>query len=417
MKQPTPQKRDLPQRNPPESDDSRATPHATSRDDILDAALARIGKLEIVLAATGGALHDVNNLLTVLSGHLYLLTEAVREQPALLAKARDSRNTAERASTLIRELLSFARDKNESVTVICPAKHALAIEPLLRRAVDARHKLEVLHCKSPWPVACSGTQLESALANLIINANDAMLNAGLIVVGITNDVLSPSEASGLALRAGDFVCLQVTDTGCGIPAALLDKVIQPLYTSKPRGAGSGMGLSMVQRFANAAGGAMRIASVEGQGTTVRVWLPRSEQQPDSTANMTLPLSTLPAGSETVLLVTEDPDVRAAVQQLLDALGYSVIATNDRGAALQLARKHPELALTICDRTEANLGPDRQWLSSLRHVLPHMRHLAILASDARASKTAPDADAHMWRPVGIADLAKSMRAALEAPQCR
>ena len=413
MKQPTPQKRNLPPQNHPGTDVS----YATSRDEILDAALARIGKLEIVLAATGGALHDVNNLLTVLSGHLYLLTEAVREQPALLNKARESRNTAERASTLIRELLSFARDKNESVTVICPAKHALAIEPLLRRAVDARHKLEVLHCHNPWPVACSGTQLESAIANLIINANDAMSNAGSIVVGITNIALSPGDAIGLALRPGDYVCLQVTDTGCGIPAALLEKVMQPLFTSKPRGAGSGMGLSMVQRFANAAGGAMQIESAEGQGTTVRVWLPRSEQQPDSTANMTLPLSTLPAGSETVLLVTEDSDVRVAVQQLLDALGYSVIATSDRIAALQLARKHPELALTICDRTEGNLEPDRQWLSSLRHISPSIRHLAILASDARASTTAPDADAHLWRPVGIAELAKSMRAALEAPQCR
>jgi nitrogen-specific signal transduction histidine kinase len=406
MNQPTTPKRIL---APPETEELR--------DDVLDAALARIGKLEIVLAATGGALHDVNNLLTVLSGHLYLLTEAVRDQPALLIKARDSRNTAERASTLIRELLSFARERNELATVICPANHALAIEPLLRRAVDGKHNLEILHSNDPWPVACSGTQLESALANLVINATDAMSKAGTIVVGVANAVLSPSEASGLTLQPGEYVCLQVTDTGCGIPAKLLAKVTQPLFTSKPAGAGNGMGLAMVERFAHGAGGAIRVDSVEGQGTSVRIWLPRSGRQLDSTASMTLPLSTLPSGNEAVLLVSENSEVRAAVQQLLDALGYSVVTADDRIAALQLAGKHPELAVTICDRTEGTLELDREWLSSLRHISPNMRHLAILASDAHANASAPDADAHLWRPIGIAELAKSMRVALDSPKCQ
>jgi signal transduction histidine kinase len=247
---------------------------------LIDTALARVARLEMALAATGGALHDVNNLLTVLGGNLYLMTESVRHDPAALNKCRSARNAAERASTLIRELLSSAKDADDTVDVICPARHVLTMEPILRRSVGSKHRFCVSHSKNPWPVAASAAQLESAVANLVINASEAMEERGSIEICIDNQILD--EACSLSLPVGEYVRLSVIDNGSGIPEDLLPRITEPLVTGKASGRGNGLGLSMVRRFAAQSAGGLRIDSVVGRGTRIEIWLPRAKEQVDGT---------------------------------------------------------------------------------------------------------------------------------------
>ena len=385
-------------------------------DDVLDAALARMARLETSLAASGGALHDVNNLLTVLAGQLYLLTEAVRKRPALLKQSRAARNTAERASALIRELLSAAREPDDSGPIVCPARHAVAMEPLLRRLIDSKHRFTVNHSGEPWSVAASASQLESAIANLVINAHEALHEPGKITIAVHNKQVGDTEAAALGLPRGRYVRLRVADTGRGIPKSMLTRVMDPLVTGKPAGRGNGMGLAMVRRFATRAGGTIRIDSTEGRGTTVDVWLPGSEHEPDVTANITLPLSTLPAGNETILLLSRDAEVRAVIEQLLGALGYTIIAAASRSDALREIRRVTRIDVVICDRSARDRKAETAWAAALRRRLPGIRQLAVVGSGGRGPEIAPDADACIHRPVSVAELAASLRAVLEDSRC-
>lgn len=380
--------------------------------ELLDEALARVARLEAVLAITGGTVHDVNNLLTVLSGNLYLLTESVRGHRKLYDKARSARNAAERGSTLMRELLTFARDPDNESQTICPANHAIALEPLLRRGFASEYSFEVHHSDDPWSVAASAAQFESAVTNLVINARDALSAPGSVEVHIDNVEVSSKQAVNLRVTSGDYVCVRVLDDGVGIPAAILPRVVEPLFTSKAAGHGNGLGLNMVQRFAQHCHGALAIDSVEAEGTEVRLWLPRSAAQAEVTANMTLPLSTLAGGNETVLLVFKDGDVREAIQDILEALGYTVQLAAMGKALVENRQAGLAPSVLVCDRTSANRRAERRWIDSLRRRKSNIRHIAILAPDVNAADIAPDAEAYLYRPIAVFDLARAVRAVLE-----
>jgi CheY-like chemotaxis protein len=213
------------------------------------------------------------------------------------------------------------------------------------------------------------------------------------------------------VKQGDFVCIEVRDNGAGIPKSKLARVTDPLYTNKPAGRGSGLGLAMVKRFAAACGGALSIDSVEGKGTSVRIWLPRSDRPAELTANMTLPLSTLAGGDESVMLLIGDRDVRAAVRQILEALGYAVVVGTDWNSAADMATAEEPLSIVVCERNADNQSEARQSFDRMRKQLPDIRQLAILGPDASESVMAPDADACLARPIAVLDLAKAMRRAL------
>lgn len=380
---------------------------------MLDEALARVARLEAALAITGGTVHDVNNLLTVLSGNLYLLTEKVRMQDDLFDKVRAARNTATKCGMLMRELLTFSRDTDSGAQTICPANHVSALEPLLRRGISSGHNFSIRVDKEPWSVSASAVQFESAVTNLVINARDALSGEGNILVGVRNVRVDRVRAKELDVRKGDYVCVDVVDNGSGIPASILPRVCRPMFTTKAEGDGTGLGLSMVKRFADQNRGTLRIQSVEGRGTKVQIWLPISEMHAEVTANMTLPLSTLQGGEETVLLVSRDVDVRAAIDDILQALGYTVIraAMGTPIAEISFVKTTP--TILVCERSSQNHLPERRWIDDLRRCTPGLKHIAVLGADTDAEEIAPDADAHLFRPIAIIDLAQTMRAAVEA----
>jgi nitrogen-specific signal transduction histidine kinase/CheY-like chemotaxis protein len=377
---------------------------------LRDSLIQRIARLEAALALTAGTVHDVNNVLTVLAGNLFLLTENLRDQPKLFEQARRARNAAERGSTLLRELLTFSREADGEARAISPAEHVRSLEPLLARAIGSEHALEIDLERKSGCVDASGAQLESVLINLVINARDALGPGGKVRIGVVDVELDTRAAAGLGVAPGAYVRIEVADNGCGIPREHLARVTEPLFSTKPPERGSGLGLSMVKRFVEQAGGALGIESEEGRGTRVRLWLPRSERLAETTANMTLPLSTLPGGDEVLLLSSRDAEVRASLQQILEALGYTVVVASDGEEAEKLVRRPPYPAVFIGERTAGESAVERRWLKSLR--ADHgVRHIALLPAGADP-KTADDADAWLYRPVNVLALARAVRTVLE-----
>ncbi|MGH8194183.1 MAG: ATP-binding protein [Woeseiaceae bacterium] len=380
-------------------------------EDLKNSMIRRIARLEAALTLTAGTVHDVNNVLTVLAGNLFLLTESVRDRPELYEQARRARNAAERGSTLLRELLTFAREPDDAARAISPANHVRALQPLLSRAIGAEHELKLAMDSQAVSVVASAAQFESVLINLVINARDALTDGGYVKITVCNESLDGDRALALKLPSGDYVRLQVADNGSGIPAKYLHRVTEPLFSTKPADRGSGLGLCMVQRFAAEAQGALRIDSVEGEGTCVSVWLPRSGKPAETTANMTLPLSTLPGGDEILLLVSRDQDVRVSLQQILETLGYTVLLAEDAEQAERIMTQRPAPALLLAERSRGGARVEQRWLETLRETNAQLRHIALLQTGTDAEMAAPDADGHLFRPVSVSELAHTVRKAL------
>jgi signal transduction histidine kinase/CheY-like chemotaxis protein len=384
-------------------------------EDLANELIARVARLEASLTLTAGTVHDVNNVLTVLSGNLFLLTEGARDQPKLCEQARRARNAAARGSTLLRELLTYNREADGEAKCICPGNHVTALQPLLLRTVRASgadNQLKVTVDDNPGSVMASAARFESVVINLVINARDALRGDGKVHVRVNNVHLQEAQAKKLGLAAERYVCVRVTDNGRGIPSHLLDRVTEPLFSTKRKDGGSGLGLAMVKYFVEGCRGALHIDSVEGRGTRVRLWLPRTEKLAETTANMTLPLSTLPGGDERLLLLSRDAELRGLIQQILESLGYTVVAAATIEDAERALAGSPGPALVISERSTESLRVERRWLDELKETYPGLRHVALLQAGADVNEVAADSDGHLHRPVTVPEIAKTVRNALE-----
>lgn len=378
---------------------------------MLDVALTRLSRLEAVVGATSGVLHDVNNLLTVLSGNLFLLTEAVHDDESVFKRCCDARLAADHAGAIIRELLTSRQSHDDSSAVICPAEHVVAIEGLLRRTVGPRHTLTTSADPHPWHVEASAVQFESAVINFVLNAYQAMAAGGTIDIHIDNVANADDSAD---LPPGEFVRIRVSDSGPGIPARVLTRTcgFDSQDGAPERDQGFGLGLRMIRRFAAQAGGVMKLANEEAKGARAELWLPRCARRSSGSDTTTVPLSTLPRGSEKVLVAMADAEVANTVESLLDAMGYSVVKADDRREALEVARVHRDLNLIICNRTASGVSSDRRWLARLRGISPDIRQIAIVDHGDDFDDVAPDANACVHHPVAVPTLAQAMREAME-----
>jgi signal transduction histidine kinase len=316
------------------------------------AALVASQKLESIGRMTGGVAHDVNNLLQVVSSGLNLLDQAELDEGRRAMVLDAMRQALERGAAVNRQLLAFSRDQELLPARLLPADCLERMRPLLRHALRDDVSLELELPPESWPVFADLTQLEVALLNLAVNAADAMPEGGRLRVALSNEMLAepPGQADRLV---GEHVRIAVTDTGEGMPPALLDRVFEPFFTTKPRGKGTGLGLAQVYGFARQSGGAARIASRPGQGTTVSILLPRLREAAGAAA----PLR--PAGGRPLrfLLVEEDADVAALLAASLAQMGHE--AEHAPGGAQALARlaAGPRPDIVLADMTLAGMdGP-------------------------------------------------------------
>ena len=232
-------------------------------------------KMEAVGRLTGGIAHDFNNLLMVVMGNLQLTENAVHDDPKVVKRIRSAMDAATRGSELTRRLLAFSRQQTLEDEDIDVNALVLDTRDMLIRTIGEQIRLEIKTSEDVWPIATDRTQLETALLNLAINARHAMEQGGTLTIETANAVLSEDDVEGkVDMRPGEYVLIRVTDTGHGMPPEIIDKVIQPFFTTKGPEAGSGLGLSMIYGFATQSGGHLSIASEVGVGTSMSIYLPR-----------------------------------------------------------------------------------------------------------------------------------------------
>jgi signal transduction histidine kinase len=369
-------------------------------------------RMEALGSLTAGVAHDFNNLLTVLVGNLYLIGEELRERPRVFEKLKAARDAGKRGTDLIKQLMTFARREELSVGIIDPKKVVADVLPLLRRALGARITLDTTLPEQAGAVRASVAQLESAVVNLAVNARDAIEGRGTISIEVANADIAEHEAPlrGLA-RGGRYVAVSVRDTGAGIAADALQRVFEPFFSTKREKGGTGLGLSMVKSFAEGAGGSASIASIVGQGTTVTMLLPRVQVEQQVDANeMTMPLSTLPVGTERVVVLALDEALRATIHQTLEVLGYrvKVAAGTDDMLAAVAAEPTELLMIDGLGRSDADI------LVRARAAAPGLRIIAT-ADPGRAGELAPNLGiAALTKPFTLADLAGTVRRTLNGP---
>jgi signal transduction histidine kinase/ActR/RegA family two-component response regulator len=302
--------------------------------------LRHVQKLEAMGQLTGGVAHDFNNLLTVIVGNLDLIARNADDATRVRRLTAAAQRATARGAKLTQQLLVFARRQLLRPETVNANRLLLDFEGLIRRAVGEAITIELDLHPALDPVRIDPGQFEAAILNLVINARDAMPSGGKIVLRSGNAALDAAAADAQPeARAGGYAVIAVSDTGGGIPKALLGKVFEPFFTTKDVGKGSGLGLSQVYGFATEAGGHVRISSTEGVGTRVERWLPRAPARPTELPDPTITRMPLRAatGNEVVLVVEDDSDVSALAAESLQELGYRTVIAHDAGEALRVLR--------------------------------------------------------------------------------
>lgn len=313
--------------------------------------LAHSQRLDAIGQLTGGIAHDFNNLLTVVSGNLQLIEISCPDLENVQEMVHGAHRAVDSAAQLTAKLLAFARRQHLSPHWIETRTMLREMGALLGRTLGETIRIEVDASDDLPALFADRAQLESALLNLALNARDAMPRGGLIRIEARMLDLSAEDASHIEVTAGRFLTLAVTDTGTGMKPEILEHVFEPFFTTKGPGKGNGLGLSMVYGFVRQSGGHVRVESQVGLGTRIEMMLPlRSDQAPppilpDTTT--TEPVEWL-LGTERILVVEDDHDVRSITITFLRALGYTVDAAISAEAALELVARRNDIDLVLSD---------------------------------------------------------------------
>ncbi|WP_145004746.1 hybrid sensor histidine kinase/response regulator [Pseudomonas oryzihabitans] len=307
-------------------------------------------KMEAVGQLTGGIAHDFNNLLTGVIGSLDMLTLRLGQGRVadLERYASAAKGAAERAAALTHRLLAFSRRQALDPSATRTNDLVLGMEELIRRSVGPQVQIHIELAEALHLTLCDPHQLENALLNLCINARDAMPEGGVLRIVTANRRLTRDQATALELPPGDYVTLAVLDTGSGMPPEVLARAFDPFFTTKPVGMGTGLGLSMIYGFAKQSGGVAHIASAEGVGTTVTLYLPRLvEEASPPVETPRVGTSRYPRGM-TVLVVDDEPMVRALVDEALREHHIRTLEAADAATALRVLESDTPLDLLIAD---------------------------------------------------------------------
>ena len=313
-----------------------------------EAQLRHAQKMDAVGQLTGGVAHDFNNILTVITGTIGFWKKPSPATPQLAAVARLIDEAAERGANLTKHLLAFARKQPLQPLEIDVNALVLESAKLLHPTLGEHIEITPLLAEDAWAALVDPNQLTTAVLNLALNARDAMPNGGKLALETGNVVLDENYASMQnELAPGDYVMIAVSDTGSGIPPALLERVFEPFFTTKEVGRGTGLGLSMVFGFVKQSGGHVKIYSEEGHGTSVKIYLPRATGLQQTVAEA--PVSTeIEGGNETVLVVEDDMLVRRYVMTQIESLGYTTLEAANASDALRFIDEVTTIDLLFTD---------------------------------------------------------------------
>jgi len=315
----------------------------------LQKQLLQSQKLEAIGRLAGGVAHDFNNMLAVIIGHAELALDHIDPESPPYADLQAIRKATEHSAGLVRQLLAFARKQTITPRIIHLSEAVQNMFNILKRLIGEDIDLALKAPANLWPVRIDPGQVDQILANLCINARDAITGPGRIMIEVRN--VACAEMSTTAHEEappGDYVLLAVSDSGCGMDAAMMGKIFEPFFTTKEIGKGSGLGLSTVYGIVSQNNGAVHVESVPGRGTTFSIYLPRywGETEKNPAATKTIQTE---SGHETILLVEDESSLLKMTDAMLRRLGYSVLPAATPGEAVRLASEHPgDIHLLITD---------------------------------------------------------------------
>ncbi|MDB5643871.1 MAG: hybrid sensor histidine kinase/response regulator [Hyphomicrobiales bacterium] len=382
-------------------------------------ALRQSQKMEAVGQLTGGIAHDFNNMLAVVIGSLDLLARRTGAADVRAKRYVDAATDgARRAALLTQRLLAFSRQQPLRPEPIDANKLVAGMSELIRGALGADVRLETVLASGLWRTQADPNQLENVILNLAVNGRDAMPDGGRLTLETQNAHLDERYVAGhLGVHAGQYILIAVTDTGTGMPEDVVAKVFDPFFTTKEVGKGTGLGLSQVYGFVKQSGGHVKVYSEPGQGTTVKVYLPRllgavSEQESAETS------SELPLGEsqEVILVVEDEPAVRQFSIDALTELGYPIIEADSAATALRLLDAHPEIALMFTDVVMPEVNGAKLAVEA-RKRRPGLRILFTTGYTRNAvvhNGVLDQGVQLLGKPFSIEELAAKVREVLDAP---
>ena len=364
-------------------------------------------KMEAIGQLTGGIAHDFNNMLTVVIGNLDSLARSLKGTGRNFDRAQMALTGALSCAELTRRMLAFARRQPLQPSAVHLGDMSRNIAKLLSRTLGERIQIDVRIADDLWHVLADPAQVESSLINLAVNARDAMMDGGILTIQARN--VDRDERDG-DVPEGQFVLLSVTDTGIGMTPEVLERALEPFFTTKRLGHGTGLGLSMVYGFVKQSGGHVKIISTPGRGTSVRIYLPRTDSLPATIGAAGEDLS-LSGRDRTILLVEDDAGVRAVTAAMLKELQFNVIEADNGARALDIVDRESDIDLLFTDIVMPG-GMNGFELGRLaRERRPQLP--VLYATGYSASYAAPEKGADMLaKPYREADLRSKLRGLLQ-----
>jgi signal transduction histidine kinase/CheY-like chemotaxis protein len=378
-----------------------------------EAAVRQTQKMEAIGHLTGGVAHDFNNLLQIISANLDLAAADMAGNPRVAGRLQNALGAVERGSRLTGQLLAFARrqalvPRSLNLTRLLPG-----MTDLLRRTLGERIEVETVVAGGLWNTSVDANQLENAVINLAINSRDAMPDGGKLTIEVANAFLDDAyKVEHPDVTPGQYVMLAVSDTGSGMTEGVMARVFEPFFTTKPEGQGTGLGLSQVYGFVKQSGGHIKVYSEVGEGTTIKLYLPRTRRAEEETRSARP--EAIVGGSETILVVEDDEGVRAAVIDMLGELGYHVLKAINAEDALTVLRSGVKIDLLFTDVVMPGPIPTRELARRAQEMQPGISVLFTsgYTQNAIVHNGKLDDDVFLLsKPYRRDDLARKLRAML------
>lgn len=343
----------------------------------MQAALVQAQKMEAIGQLSSGIAHDFNNLLTIVVGNLSILKEQASGNAALLNLVEPALDAGKRGAQLVQRLLSFSRQQPLRPTVINIRELVEDIIPLLQRSLSSRIKLSLEFSDESLIARIDAHQLENALLNLAVNARDAMPDGGSLKIQAQCVSLDEQASREYDVVQGDFIRIDVSDTGIGMEPEIQARIFEPFFTTKDFGRGSGLGLSMIYGFVKQSGGGITVTSEPEQGTTMSLVLPMHHDTPEEQALSAHAETMVNRSGQLVLLVEDDADVRQVIRNQLLDLGHPVLEADNAAHALELVRNIDDIAIVVTDVIMPGSRNGREMARDAKVLRPQL-HIVIMS---------------------------------------